>query len=163
MAIRKRNDFILSILSFAIGLFLFASESTVSGVMLFVGLPFLAEPRTFIQGIGILLMVFSIPLFLKSISLKGERDSGKFRLKKETIITLMLLFVPAYELIGFPIASFLLTFCLSVVYGLCEESQREEHERTSKKKFYLIRFVYSLVVVTVLVLVFTQILHVKFF
>ena len=34
MAIRKRNDFILSILSFAIGLFLFASESTVSGVML---------------------------------------------------------------------------------------------------------------------------------
>lgn len=42
MAIRKRNDFILSILSFAIGLFLFASESTVSGVMLFVGLPFLA-------------------------------------------------------------------------------------------------------------------------
>lgn len=79
MAIRKRNDFILSILSFAIGLFLFASESTVSGVMLFVGLPFLAEPRTFIQGIGILLMVFSIPLFLKSISLKGERDSGKFR------------------------------------------------------------------------------------
>ena len=38
-----------------------------------------------------------------------------------------------------------------------------EHERTSKKKFYLIRFVYSLVVVTVLVLVFTQILHVKFF
>lgn len=49
MAIRKRNDFILSILSFAIGLFLFASESTVSGVMLFVGLPFLAEPRTFIQ------------------------------------------------------------------------------------------------------------------
>ena len=154
MAIRKRNDFILSILSFAIGLFLFASESTVSGVMLFVGLPF-----------GILLMVFSIPLFLKSISLKGERDSGKFRLKKETIITLiaLLLFVPAYELIGFPIASFLLTFCLSVVYGLCEESQREEHERTSKKKFYLIRFVYSLVVVTVLVLVFTQILHVKFF
>ena len=165
MAIRKRNDFILSILSFAIGLFLFASESTVSGVMLFVGLPFLAEPRTFIQGIGILLMVFSIPLFLKSISLKGERDSGKFRLKKETIITLiaLLLFVPAYELIGFPIASFLLTFCLSVVYGLCEESQREEHERPSKKKFYLIRFVYSLVVVTVLVLVFTQILHVKFF
>ena len=158
MAIRKRNDFILSILSFAIGLFLFASESTVSGVMLFVGLPFLAEPRTFIQGIGILLMVFSIPLFLKSISLKGERDSGKFRLKKETIITLiaLLLFVPAYELIGFPIASFLLTFCLSVVYGLCDE-------RTSKKKFYLIRFVYSLVVVTVLVLVFTQILHVKFF
>lgn len=52
MAIRKRNDFILSILSFAIGLFLFASESTVSGVMLFVGLPFLAEPRTFIQGIS---------------------------------------------------------------------------------------------------------------
>ena len=49
------------------------------------------------------------------------------------------------------------------MYGLCEESQREEHERTSKKKFYLIRFVYSLVVVTVLVLVFTQILHVKFF
>lgn len=86
-------------------------------------------------------------------------------MKKETIITLiaLLLFVPAYELIGFPIASFLLTFCLSVVYGLCEESQREEHERTSKKKFYLIRFVYSLVVVTVLVLVFTQILHVKFF
>lgn len=83
MAIRKRNDFILSILSFAIGLFLFASESTVSGVMLFVGLPFLAEPRTFIQGIGILLMVFSIPLFLKSISLKGERDSGKFRLKRK--------------------------------------------------------------------------------
>ena len=33
MAIRKRNDFILSILSFAIGLFLFASESTVSGVI----------------------------------------------------------------------------------------------------------------------------------
>ena len=163
MAIRKRNDFILSILSFAIGLFLFASESTVSGVMLFVGLPFLAEPRTFIQGIGILLMVFSIPLFLKSISLKGERDSGKFRLKKIITLIALLLFVPAYELIGFPIASFLLTFCLSVVYGLCEESQREEHERTSKKKFYLIRFVYSLVVVTVLVLVFTQILHVKFF
>lgn len=83
MAIRKRNDFILSILSFAIGLFLFASESTVSGVMLFVGLPFLAEPRTFIQGIGILLMVFSIPLFHKQISLKGERDSGKFRLKRK--------------------------------------------------------------------------------
>ena len=79
MAIRKRNDFILSILSFAIGLFLFASESTVSGVMLFVGLPFLAEPRTFIQGIGILLMVFSIPLFLKSISLKGERDFCKLK------------------------------------------------------------------------------------
>ena len=165
MAIRKRNDFVLSILAFALGLYLFASESTVSGVMLFVGLPFLAEPRTFIQGIGILMMIFSIPLFIRSISLKGERDTSKFALKKETVITLiaLVLFVPAYELLGFPVSSFLLTFCLSVVYGLCEESQREESARTSKKKFYLIRLIYSVVVVAVLVLVFTEILHVKFF
>lgn len=165
MTIRKLNDFILSLISIALGAYLVFVRSTVQGVMLFVGLPFLAEPRTFIQGLGILLMLFGAYLLVRSISLKGKRESVGFQLKKETVITLvaLLLFVPAYQLLGFPISSFLLTFGLSVLFGLCEERQREESERTSKKKFYLIRLVYSLAVVGVLLFIFTEILKVKFF
>ena len=37
MSVGEIVDIVLSILSFSIGMFLFASESTVSGVMLFVG------------------------------------------------------------------------------------------------------------------------------
>lgn len=165
MTIRKVNDFILSIFTFSLGAFLLFSEKVTHGVMLFVGLPFLAEPRTFIQGIGVFLMVFSLLLFVRSISFKGERDPNAFSIKRETAITLfaLLLFVPLYKIIGFPITAFLFTFCLSAVYGLCEEKQRDENERSSKKKFYFIRLIYSVVVVTVLVLVFTKILNVKFF
>lgn len=165
MTIRKRNDLILSIMCFMLGLYLLLSKNTVKGVMLFVDLPPLAEPRAFVQIIGGLLILFSTPVFVKSISLKGERESSGFKLKKETLITLvaLILFVPAYKLVGFPIASFALIFGLSVLFGLCEEHQRKENERTSKKKFYFIRLIYSAAVVSILLFVFAELLKVKFF
>ncbi len=129
MTIKKVNDFILGLISIAVGLYLLLSQSVVEGIMLFKTIPFLAEPRTYVQFLGILLLVFGIPLAICSISLKREREKVNFTIKRETLITVIaiILFVPAYRLLGFLIPTFCLTFGLSLVYGFCEEKQRS-HE-----------------------------------
>lgn len=169
--VKKLNDFILGVIGIGLGAFLCFSKHILSGVLMFKNIPFMAKPETYTHFVGILMIFMSVALLIQSLRFKEqpneqeEAQTKKFKLKKETIITMvtMLLFVAAYEVIGFPIPALFLVFIISTVFGLSERQMKPEESREPLLRFFIIRVIYAAAVVGILMLAFNKLLKVQFF
>ena len=163
--IKKMNDFILSLIMIVISLFLIFGNVTVGGTTMGQG-GALAKPDVWLKGLAFLMLFFSIVLGIKSLSFKRGEDKEKFEfaLSSTVILTVvaLILYTILLPLIGFFVATSLLSLFLCMLYSIKENKKTIKTMTKSEWIYYSIRsFVFSAVMVVVLYLVFGKLLAIQ--
>jgi hypothetical protein len=122
----------------------------------------LVRPDVYVRMIGVLLIICSLILVIKSINYKrsGKTEGFHFVLTKEVALTgiSLLLYAALLEPAGFYISTFLLTLFLTCMYMRKEKSG--EGKKLLSRGAIIVALVYSIVMVVVVHLIFAKVLNV---
>jgi putative tricarboxylic transport membrane protein len=156
------NDFIIGIALMGVGIFIVQYKNIVRGQISDSVGGILVRPDVYVRMIGILLIICSLILVIKSINYKrSDKTEGfHFVLTKEVALTglSLLLYAALLEPVGFYISTFLVTLFLTCMYMRKEKSG--EDKKLLSRGALIVALVYSIVMVVVVYLIFAKILNV---
>ena len=160
--LKSVNDFIIGIALLAAGVFIATYQNIVKGTIANSPGGLLVRPDVYVRMLGVLLVICSFLLVLKSINFtgKGETKGFHFVLTKEVSFTGIALFLYAVllEWMGFYITTFLLCLFLTCMYMRRERMGEDKISLT--RRSVIIAAIYSLTMVIVVYFLFAKVLNV---
>ncbi|MDR2588454.1 MAG: tripartite tricarboxylate transporter TctB family protein [Spirochaetales bacterium] len=156
------NDFIIGMALLGLGIFIALYKDIVRGPVSDNAGGILVRPDVYVRMVGVLLIICSLILVLKSIkfSRSAKTEGFHFVMSWEVALTglsLLLYAVLLYPL-GFYITTFLLTMFLTCMYMRRERTSGGKKALT--RKALLAACVYSVAMVIVVYLIFAKVLKV---
>jgi putative tricarboxylic transport membrane protein len=160
--LKSVNDFIIGLILLGFGVFITTYKEIVRGTISDSVGGILVRPDVYVRMVGVLLIICSLILVLKSFNYKRSTQTEGFHfvLTKEVALTglSLLLYAALLEPVGFYISTFLLTFFLTCMY------MRKERSGGGKpslpRRALIIASVYSVVMVVVVYFIFAKVLNV---
>jgi hypothetical protein len=162
--LKSVNDFVIGIALLGFGVFITCYKNIVRGrISESVG-GYLVRPDVYVRMIGVLLIVCSLILVVKSINFRrsGETEGFRFVMTREVALTglSLLLYAVSLEPAGFAVSTFLLTMFLTCLYMRKERMAAEPSSARLDRRSLAIAAVYSVVMVIVVYLLFAKVLNV---
>jgi hypothetical protein len=163
---KSANDFIIGVALLGIGVFIVQYENIVRGAISDSVGGYLVRPDVYVRMVGVLLVICSLLLVIKSINFKHSAETKGFHfvLTKEVAFTglALVLYAALLEPIGFYITTFLLTLFLTCMYMRKEKMGEGKPPITRPVviRSLTIAAVYSVVMVIVVHLLFAKVLNV---
>jgi hypothetical protein len=163
--LKSVNDFIIGIVLLGFGIFITSYKNIVRGrISESVG-GYLVRPDVYVRMIGVLLIVCSLILVIKSINFQRSAETKGFRfvMTREVALTgiALLLYSVALEPVGFAISTFLLTMFLTCLY-MRKERRGGENPPAPRLplRSLVIAAAYSVAMVIVVYVMFAKLLNV---
>jgi hypothetical protein len=156
------NDFIIGIILLGVGAFIATYDQIVKGTISDSVGGILVRPDVYVRMIGVLLVICSLILVIKSMNYKrsGKTEGFQFVMTKEVALTgiSLLLYAALLNPIGIYLSTFLLTLFLTCMYMRRERSG--EGKPPLSRRAGIIASVYSIVMVVVVHFIFAKVLNV---
>ncbi|MDR1315555.1 MAG: tripartite tricarboxylate transporter TctB family protein [Spirochaetales bacterium] len=160
--LKSVNDFIIGVVLLGVGIFFTTYKEIVKGPVSDSVGGILVRPDVYVRMVGVLLVICSLIMVLKSINYRrSDKTEGfHFVLTREVALTgiSLLLYAALLEPVGFFISTFLLTLFLTCMYMRRERGGEGKPPLT--RKAVLIAAVYSILMVIVVHLIFAKVLNV---
>jgi hypothetical protein len=164
--LKSVNDFIIGIALLGFGIFITCYKSIVRGrISESVG-GYLVRPDVYVRMIGVLLIVCSLILVIKSINFRraAETKGLRFVMTWEVALTALalILYSVALESVGFAVSTFLLTMFLTCLYMRKERMGGENPPATPRltARSLIVSAAYSVAMVIVVYVMFAKVLNV---
>jgi hypothetical protein len=164
--LKSVNDFIIGVALLGFGVFIVCYKNIVKGrISESVG-GYLVRPDVYVRMIGVLLIVCSLILVIKSINFRraGETKGFRFVMSREVALTALalILYSLALEPAGFAISTFLLTMFLTCLYMRKELAGARNPSAPPRltTRSLLIAAAYSVAMVIVVYVMFAKVLNV---
>jgi hypothetical protein len=162
--LKSANDFIIGIALLGFGVFITCYKDIVRGrVSESVG-GYLVRPDVYVRMIGVLLIVCSLILVIKSINFRRAAETKGFRFVMTWEVALtglaLFLYAVALEPVGFALSTFLLTMFLTCLYMRKEQMGGENPSPRLTARSLGIAAAYSVAMVIVVYLMFAKLLNV---
>ncbi|NCB02639.1 MAG: tripartite tricarboxylate transporter TctB family protein [Spirochaetia bacterium] len=164
--IKNMNDFILGCIMLVFGLFIFLNKGIIKNNVATNTGGMFARADVYIRMLAGLIAFLAFLLIIKAINFSKSKEVKGFRfvLNKEIALTALSLIIYTYVLprIGFAISTSILMFLLVLMLSVRELTGGER--KVTKKELYkllLISLIYTIVLVIVVYLIFSQLLGVS--
>ncbi|MDR1933388.1 MAG: tripartite tricarboxylate transporter TctB family protein [Spirochaetales bacterium] len=160
------NDCVIGIALLGVGIFIVQYKSIVKGQISDSAGGYLVRPDVYVRMIGVLLIICSLILVVKSINFRRSAETRGFHfvVTKEVALTglSLLLYAALLEPVGFNITTFLLTLFLTCMY-MRKEKMGEGNPPITRRvviRSLIVATIYSVAMVIIVYLIFAKALNV---